>query len=99
MARRRSSVRRAGAGLSIPPGVALGVLLVIGAFALVVTKAGRSPNSEVVMQAGDDSAAAAGRVATAPAHEAGDFFARIGGMWDASARVQQLERENRDLQQ
>ncbi len=51
------------------------------------------------MQSGDDGAAVAGRVATGPARASGDFFARFGDMWSATSRVEQLERENRDLQQ
>src|SRR5262249_9707088 len=99
MARRRSSVRRAGAGRSIPPGVVLGVVLVTGAVAMVVSHFGQSPSSEAVLQTGDDGAAVAGRVATGPVRASDDFFSRITGMWNASARVQQLEHENRDLQQ
>lgn len=99
MARRRSGVRRAGAGRRIPPGVALGGVLVIGAVALVATHAGLNQNSEAVMQSADDGAAVAGRVATGPAHASGDFFSRITGMWGATTRVEELERENRDLQQ
>ena len=99
MARRRSGVRRAGAGRRIPPGVALGVVLIVGATVLVGIRAGLSSNTEAVMQTADDGAAVAGRVATGPAHASDDFFSRITGMWNATTRVQQLQRENRDLQQ
>lgn len=92
-------MRRAGAGRRIPAGVVLGVVLVIGALVLIGVRAGLSPNSEAVMQAGDDSAAAAGRAATGPARAGDDLFSRVGGMWGATSRVQELERENRDLQQ
>lgn len=98
MARRRSSVRRAGGGRKVPAGVLLAVVLVIGAVALIAVRAGRTPGSEVVLQTGDDGAAAAGRVATGPARAGEGFFARLGGMWSASERVQQLERENQELQ-
>jgi len=92
-------VRRAGAGRRVPAGVLLGIVLVIGAIALIVSRVGVAPGTDVVMQAGDDGAAAAGRVATGPARAGEGFFQRLGGMWGATARVEQLERENRDLQQ
>lgn len=85
-------MRRAGAGRRVPAGVLLAVVLVIGAVVLIVSRVG-------LLQAGDDAAAGAGRVATGPARAGESFFERIGGMWNATARVQELERENRDLQQ
>lgn len=92
-------MRRAGGGRRIPAGVLLAVVLVIGAVALIVARVGLTPGTDVVMQAGDDGAAAAGRVATGPARAGQTFFQRIGGMWNASERVQELERENRELEQ
>jgi len=77
----------------------LGVALVIGAIVLVATQAGRTPASEAIMQAGDDTAAVAGRVATGPARASENFFERMGRLWSSEDRIQQLERENRDLQQ
>jgi rod shape-determining protein MreC len=77
----------------------LGVVLIVGAVALIATHAGLSSNTEAVMQTADDAAAGAGRVATGPARASDDFFSRLTGMWTATSRVQQLERENRDLQQ
>jgi rod shape-determining protein MreC len=50
------------------------------------------------MQAGDDAAAAAGRGATGPARAGEDFLARVSSMWNAGGRIEQLERENRELQ-
>ncbi len=100
MARRRSVVRRAGAGRRITPGVLLAVALGVGAVALVVAQAGRlSGPGEAAMQAGDDGAAAAGRVATGPARAGENLFERIGRMWSSTERIEALERENRDLQQ
>lgn len=96
MARRRSSIRRGGAGRRITLGVAVAAALGAGGVAWVFMQRGESPGAGV-MQAGDDGAAAAGRVATGPARAGESFFERIGAMWDASARVQQLERENREL--
>jgi rod shape-determining protein MreC len=83
----------------VPAGVVLAVALVIGAVALIATQAGRAPGSETVMQAGDDSAAVAGRVATGPARASETFFERVGRLWSSEDRVEQLERENRELQQ
>lgn len=94
MARRRSVVRRAGAGRRIAPGALLAIVLVIGAIAAIAFQANsRSP----VQQAGDDAAAGAGQVATGPARASESFFSRITGMWTATSRIEELERENRDL--
>jgi rod shape-determining protein MreC len=98
VARRRSSVRRAGGGRRVPAGVALGIVLVIGAVVLIGTQAGRTPQTESVMQTGDDGAAAAGRVATGPARAGEGFFDRLFGGWNAAARIEELEAENRELQ-
>ena len=98
MARRRSSVRRSGGGKKIPAGVALAILLGIGAVVLIGTQAGRTPQTEAVMQSGDDGAAVAGRVATGPVRAGEGFFDRLLGGWNAAARIEQLEAENRELQ-
>ncbi len=98
MARRRSSVRRAGGGRKIPAGVALAILLGIGAVALIGTQVGRAPQTAGVIQTGDDAAAAAGRVATGPARAGEGFFDRLLGGWNSAERIQQLETENRELQ-
>ena len=97
MARRRSSVRRAGAARRITPGVLIAIVLVAGAAILVATQAGRRGPVQAAMQTGDDSAAVAGRAATGPLRSGESFFDRIGAMWDESARLQALETENRDL--
>lgn len=89
-------MRRGGAGRRITLGVAVAAALGVGAVAWVFTQRGEGPGAGV-MQAGDDGAAAAGRVATGPARAGESLFERFGAMWDASARVQQLERENREL--
>jgi len=98
VARRRSGVRRAGAGRRVPAGVLLAIVLVIGAVALIVARTSLGPSSDAVMQAGDDGAAAAGRVATGPARASEGFFSRLGGMWGATDRIEELEQENRELQ-
>ncbi len=98
MARRRST-RRAGAGRKVPPGVILAIVLVVGGLVLVGIQAGRSGGAgEIVQQAGDGAAGAAGAAATQPARASEGFFARLGGMWNAHSRVEELERENQELQ-
>jgi rod shape-determining protein MreC len=97
VARRRSSVRRAGAARRITPGVLMAIVFVIGAAVLVATQAGRRGPAQAAMQAGDDGAAVAGRAATGPLRSSESFFDRIGAMWDETTRIQQLEQENRDL--
>ena len=92
-------MRRAGGGRRIPPGVLLAIALVIGGLVLVGVQAGRSGRpGEAVQQAGDGAAGAAGAAATQPARASEGFFARLGGMWGAQARVEELERENQELQ-
>ena len=98
MARRRSVVRRAGAGRRVPAGVFLGIVLLIGAVALIISRFGETPAGDSTQQIGDDGAAAAGRVATGPARAGENLFQRITGMWTATERIEQLERENRELQ-
>jgi rod shape-determining protein MreC len=91
-------MRRTGGGRRIPAGVALGIALAIGAIVLIGIQAGRTANTEAVMQTGDDGAAAAGRVATGPARASEGFFDRLFGGWNAASRIEELERENRELQ-
>jgi rod shape-determining protein MreC len=71
--------------------------LFIGAVALVIVHAGRTGAGQTVMQVGDDGAAVAGQAATGPARASESFFGRVGDMWNQTARIQQLERENREL--
>lgn len=98
MARRRSVVRRAGAGRRVTPGVLLAVAIGVGAVVLIVSQAGRLPGAgETAMQVGDDGAAAAGRVATGPARAGENLIERLTRMWNANDRIDQLERENREL--
>ncbi|ANP47286.1 hypothetical protein ATE48_15860 [Candidatus Viadribacter manganicus] len=91
-------MRRAGGGRKVPAGVALAIVLGIGAVVLIGTQAGRTPQTEGVMQTGDDGAAAAGRVATGPARASEGFFDRLLGGWNSAERIEQLEAENRELQ-
>jgi len=78
--------------------VLLGIVLAIGAVVLIGTQAGRTPQTETVMQTGDDGAAAAGRVATGPARAGEGFFDRLFGGWNSAARIEELEAQNRELQ-
>jgi len=91
-------MRRAGAGRKIAPGVLLAIVLVVGGAALIIAQTGRSPAGQAVQQAGDGVAASAGRTATGPARASEGFFERIGSMWTATARIQELERENAEMQ-
>jgi rod shape-determining protein MreC len=91
-------VRRAGAGRKITPGLMLAIALSIVAIVLIGMRFGQAGSGQAAMEAGDDAAAAAGRVATGPARSSDSFFGRIGALWDNTARIQRLERENRDLQ-
>ncbi|MEZ5994876.1 MAG: rod shape-determining protein MreC [Hyphomonadaceae bacterium] len=78
--------------------MALGVVLAVAAVILIGVRAGRAPGSETILQAGDDGAAVAGRVATGPARAGQTFLDRLFGGWNAAPRIEQLERENRELQ-
>ena len=92
-------MRRAGAGRKVTPALMLAVLLGVAALILIGTRFGRAPGpGQIAMETGDDAAAAAGRAATGPLRAGETWFARLGAMWNAAARVEQLERENRDLQ-
>ncbi|GIK50397.1 MAG: cell shape-determining protein MreC [Alphaproteobacteria bacterium] len=72
-------------------------MLLVGAAALIVWRFGVTPAGQVAQQVGDDSAAAAGRVATGPARAGENLLQRLTRMWTATERIEQLERENRDL--
>lgn len=74
----------------------LGLALLIAAVVMVGMRIGLGPGQEA-MQAGDDGAAAAGRAATGPARAGENVLSRLAAMWDGTARIQQLEQENRDL--
>ena len=98
MARRRSVVRRAGAGRRASPAFIIAVLLAVGAAVLVIARVGRVGFFESAMRGGDDVAASASQVAAGPARSSGNVFERIGDMWNATSEIERLKRENRDLQ-
>lgn len=80
-------------------GVLLAASLGVAALVLVVLQAGNQADfGESVMRSGDDTAAKAGQAATGPARAGESIFHRLGVMWDATERIERLERENRDLQ-
>jgi rod shape-determining protein MreC len=91
-------VRRAGAGRRIPPGILLAIALVIGGAALIIAQMTNSPAGQAAQQTGDGAAAEAGRIATGPARAGEGFFGRIAALWGGADRIDQLERENRELQ-
>jgi rod shape-determining protein MreC len=75
------------------------VLALVGAVVLIGSQFGRAPGAgQAIQQTGDDGAAAAGRVATGPFRSGENVFQRFGAMWNATARIEQLELENRELQ-
>ena len=90
-------MRRAGAGRKIAPGVLLAIALVVGGLGLIIAQMTNSPAGQAAQQAGDGAAAEAGRIATRPARAGEGFFGRIGALWGAGDRIEQLERENREL--
>ena len=92
-------MRRAGAGRRITPAAIVAVVLLLVAFLLIGFQVGRAPGpGQAAMRAGDDISASAGQAATGPARASGNFFNQLGGMWNASGRVHELESEVRDLQ-
>jgi rod shape-determining protein MreC len=73
--------------------------LAIVALILLSVRAGREPGfGEAALQAGDDSAVSAGRVATGPARAGENLFQRLGSMWNASGRIAELEAEKREME-
>jgi rod shape-determining protein MreC len=92
-------VRRAGTGRKITPGLIIAVLAFAGAVALIGLQFGRAPGAgQAAQQTGDDGAASAGRVATGPFRAGENVFSRLGSMWTATSRIEELENENRELQ-
>jgi rod shape-determining protein MreC len=77
--------------------VLVAIVLIGGSVVLIALHVGNSGAGQAAMQTADDGAAVAGQVATGPARASSNFFGRLGDMWNETARVQQLESENRDL--
>jgi rod shape-determining protein MreC len=73
-------------------------LFIIGALTLIGLHVGREQGpAREALNAGDDAAAAAARAAGGPVRASGDFFEDVGRMWNSAARIEALEKENRDL--
>ncbi|MET0181775.1 MAG: rod shape-determining protein MreC [Caulobacterales bacterium] len=96
MARLRRISRRSGAP-RVTIGVIVGALLMIGALVLIGLSASK-PHDSPALHAGDDVAAAAARGTASPASDGEGLFSRIFEMWNATNRIEQLEKENRELQ-
>lgn len=92
MARRRSRAQRS-SGVRITIGAITALVIIIGAVTLIATR------DENGVPAGDDVAAAGVRAGAGPAAGAGQFFKRVGDSWNATKRIEELEKENRDLRQ
>jgi rod shape-determining protein MreC len=56
-------------------------------------------DSETGSRAADDGVATGVRAGAGPAAATGGFFARVGAMWSAAERVEQLEAENQQLKE
>ncbi len=91
-------MRRAGAGRRVPPSILLAIVLIVGAGSLIIAQMTNAQLGQSVQKSGDGAAAVAGRVATGPARAGEGFVGRIVAMWRAGERIEQLERENRELQ-
>ncbi len=91
MARRRSRAQRTGVRITI--GAITALVLIAGAAVFVVTR------DDSGVSAGDDVAAAGVRAGAGPAAATGRFFKRVGDSWNATGRIEALEKENRDLRQ
>lgn len=91
MARRRSRAQRTGVRITF--GAISALVLIAAGVVFVVT---RDDNG---VTAGDDVAAAGVRAGAGPAAATGAFFKRIGEAWDATKRIEALEKENRELRQ
>lgn len=91
-------MRRTGAGRRVTPATIVAILFALAALALIAFGVGRVPFVKSMMRGGDDAATAVGRTTHGPSKSGGNIVARVGEMWNATERVQELETENRDLQ-
>jgi rod shape-determining protein MreC len=71
--------------------------LIAGALTLVGLQVGVREPTRGLAAEGDDISAGVGQVATAPARGLEHILQRLGGMWNAAAQVERLERENAEL--
>ncbi|MBU6407305.1 MAG: rod shape-determining protein MreC [Alphaproteobacteria bacterium] len=96
MARRRSLIRRS-PGLRVSRGALLAGSLIVAALTMVGLQIGVEEPTRGLAAEGDDMSASVGQVATAPARGLEHIVHRVGGMWDAAAQVERLQRENAEL--
>ena len=96
MARRRSLIRRS-PGFRVKRGALLAGGLSVAALTMVGLQIGVEEPTRVLAAEGDDMSASVGQVATAPARGLEHIVRRLGGMWDAAAQVERLQRENAEL--
>jgi len=96
VARRRSLIRRS-PGFRVKRGALLAGGLSVAALTMVGLQIGVEEPTRVLAAEGDDMSASVGQVATAPARGLEHIVRRLGGMWDAAAQVERLQRENAEL--
>jgi len=96
VARRRSLIRRS-PGFRVNRGALLAGGLIVAALTMVGLQIGVEEPTRVLAAEGDDMSASVGQVATAPARGLEHIVRRVGGMWDAAAQVERLQRENAEL--
>jgi len=96
VARRRSLIRRS-PGFRVNRGALLAGGLIVAALTMVGLQIGVEEPTRVLAAEGDDMSASVGQVATAPARGLEHIVRRLGGMWDAAAQVERLQRENAEL--
>lgn len=92
MARRRSRAQRT-TGVRITIGAITALVLIGAAATLIFTR------DEGGVSAGDDVAAEGVRAGAGPAAATGQFFKRVGDSWNATMKIEALEKENRELRQ
>lgn len=73
--------------------------LAVGAVGLVIYQSANSVDAgDAALRGGDDSAAKIGQAATGPARAGEGLLQRLGQMWTATQRIEELEAANRDAQ-
>lgn len=92
MARRRGSSRRAGVQITV--GVVSALALVGVGVGFIVLRGDGGGSSGV-----DDVTAEGVRAGSGPAAATGRFFKHVGDAWDATKRIDALEKENQQLRQ
>jgi len=98
VARRRSARRGGGAGFRLTVGALVAVALAIAAWAMLAL---RNPATGQLgpEPAVDDAIGGVARTVETPVQDATSLTQRIAGMWMATRRVEELERENAELRE